>query len=119
MKKPAAARRWTDFFAGGNNVFDVLTLWMNAFCGLYAYAYWRVVELTTGHPPREMTAGLVAIVLFYITGDKLLATAFVKAQGGAYEQVPATQNNLSADTVEVPVTGDNPVINQTPNTQTD
>ena len=105
----------SDFFRDGSRAFSLIMLWMNAFCAVYIWAYWRTVELTAGRPPREMTIGVVLIVVTYILGDTQANLAYLRAAGGGFEQVPATDNSQTtvADTVEVPVTGANPVLNLT------
>ena len=107
----------SDFFRDGSRAFSLIMLWMNAFCAVYIWAYWRAVELTAGRPPREMTIGVVLIVVTYILGDTQANLAYLRAAGGGFEQVPGqlTDNSQTtvADTVEVPVTGANPIVNLT------
>lgn len=116
----------SDFLRDGSRAFSLIMLWMNVFCGMFIWSYWRVVELTAGKPPKEMTAGVVVIVLTYLVGDTLANVAYLKAVSGGYEQVPDQLTDNSQNTVangqQVDVnaaTGSDPVVNATPNTQQD
>lgn len=105
----------SDFLRDGSRAFSLIMLWMNAFCAVYIWAYWRAVELTTGQPPREMTVGVVLIVVAYILGDSQANMAYLKAMGGGFEQVPdqLTTTETTAGNIVTPVTGSNSTINLT------
>ena len=79
----------SDFFRDGSRAFSLIMLWMNAFCAVYIWSYYQTVLLTIGHPPREMTAGVVLIVMSYIIGDTRANIAYLQAFGGGMEAVPA------------------------------
>ena len=113
----------SDFLRDGSRAFSLIMLWMNAFCAVYIWSYWRAVELTTGRPPREMTIGVVLIVVAYILGDTQANLAYLKAVGGGFEQVPDSGIDNSQNTVvngqQVDVnglSGNAPVVNATPAT---
>lgn len=113
----------SDFLRDGSRAFSLIMLWMNAFCAVYIWSYWRAVELTAGRPPREMTVGVVLIVVAYILGDTQANLAYLKAVGGGFEQVPDSGIDNSQNTVvngqQVDVnglSGNAPVVNATPAT---